>query len=374
MRNKKLTLLLVIDVVVASIALVFVLVTMWNKPLGPSLAQSNDSSSQPTATAVSSSVPVNDAPVEHQPATTSTPSSLLSKIVGMLSPDNGQVKTECEGPPLMYILLVGSDMRGTDYSYGLADTIRLVRIDFVSPGVTMLDFPRDLWVEIPGIADHYEITHAKLNQAYYFGSPSIKYYDGADGGPGLTAQTLAVNFGAHVDHYLAMNMKTFVRLIDAVNGVDIYLDRTVDMNPDQDGANPDKVYPQGYNHLDGAQALAFVRDRIPTIFQRARYQTMILNALEQKMLTVAMIPVWPQIISDFSNSVQTDLSPNEISQLVCLAKLLPGDKVTTVAFPDKMFTSASTYDPYRKVYTYTLDADFSQIRQYVADFMNGVWP
>lgn len=274
----------------------------------------------------------------------------------------------------MYILLMGSDIRGTDYTYGLADSIRLVRVDFVTPSVTMLDFPRDLWVEIPGISDHYGITHAKLNQAYLFGSPGMKYYDGADGGAGLTAKTLDLNFGAQVDHYLVMNMNTFVHLVDAVNGIDIYLDHQVDMNPEQDGANPDKVYQAGSNHLDGAQALAFARDRIPTIFQRARFQTMILKALEQKMLTPAMIPVWPQVIEDFSNSVQTDLSPNEISQLVCLAKSLTSDKITTVAFPDNMFKSADTYDDYRKVYTYTLDVDFNQIRQYVADFMKGIWP
>lgn len=101
---------------------------------------------------------------------------------------------------------------------------------------------------------------------------------------------------------------------------------------------------------------------------------MILKAFETKLLNPAMIPVWSQIIDDFTHSVQTDLSPNEINQLVCLAKKLPGDSVSTVAFPDNMFTSDHTYDPYRKVYTFTLAADFDQIRTYVADFMKGIWP
>ena len=370
MKNKKITLLLVIDVIVALIALGFVMVAMWNRPLGPSLAQSNDTKTQ--SETASQSTPVSgDAAAEQQ--STPTPSSLFTKIINILSPATEKMNTACGGPPVMYVLLIGSDIRRSDYSYGLADSIRLARIDFVDPSVTMLDFPRDLWVEIPGISDHYDITHAKLNQAYFFGSPSMQYYDGSDGGAGLTAKTLALNFGARVDHYLVMNMNTFVRLVDSVDGVDIYLDREIDMNPEQDGANPDKVFPAGTLHLDGTQALAFVRDRIPTIFQRARYQTMILKALEQKLLTPAMIPAWPQMIADFNNSVQTDLSPNEISQLMCLAKSVANDKINTVAFPDGMFKSASTYDPYRKVYTYTLDADFNQIRQYIADFMDGTW-
>jgi LCP family protein required for cell wall assembly len=249
-----------------------------------------------------------------------------------------------------------------------------VRIDFVTPSVMMLDFPRDLWVEIPGIADHYDITHAKLNQAYFFGSPSMGYYDGTDGGPGLMAQTLKLNFGAQVDHYLVMNMNSFTDLVDTIGGVDIYLNSTIDMNEGQDGANPGKVFEAGYHHLDGEQALAFARDRIPTTFQRARYQTMILNAIGQKLLTPDMIPVLPAIIDNFSNLVQTDFSPNDISQLVCLTSHLNEENITTVAFPDSMFSSDDTYDPYRKVYTFTFAVDFDQIRAYVTDFMNGAWP
>jgi LCP family protein required for cell wall assembly len=371
MKNKKLTYLLIIDVIVALFGLVFVMVAMWNKPLGPSLAHPIDPN-QPNALPAEGATSNGEANTSLQP--TPTEASLLSQISSLLSPKKEEVKTLCGGPPIMYILLLGSDQRGTDYSYGLTDAIRLVRVDFVTPSVTMLDFPRDLWVEIPGISDHYDITHAKLNQAYFFGSPAMGYYDGLDGGPGLAAQTLQLNFSAHVDHYLVMNMQSFENMVDTIGGVDIYLSSVVDMNEGQDGANPDKVFAAGYHHLDGAQALAFARDRIPTIFQRARYQTMILQALEKKLLTPAMIPSWPQVIADFRNAVQTDLSPNELSQLVCLAKAINSENITTVAFPDSMFASAHTYDPYRQVYTFTLDADFSQMRTYVSDFMNGVWP
>lgn len=372
MKNKKLTFLLLIDVLVAFIALVFVVIALWNKPLGPSLAAST---SEPDQFANAAGTPEASAGGGTSGlAPTPTSSSLLSQLSSLISAKAATVKTICGGPEVMFILLLGSDQRSTGYDYGLGDSIRLVRVDFVTPSVTMLDFPRDLWVEIPGISDHYDITHAKLNQAYLFGNPGMGYYDGPDEGPGLMAQTLQLNFGARVDHYLAMDMQTFVRLVDYVHGVDIYLDSKIDMNGGQDGANPDLVYAPGAHHLNGAQALAFARDRNPTIFQRARFQSMILKAFETKLLNPAMIPVWSQIIDDFTHSVQTDLSPNEINQLVCLAKKLPGDSVSTVAFPDNMFTSDHTYDPYRKVYTFTLAADFDQIRTYVADFMKGIWP
>lgn len=370
MKNKRLTFLLIVDVIVAFIAMVFVLVAMWNRPLGPGLAQSSETEQAGNSASVS-------APGEQGstiPQTTPTPSSLLSQIAAMLSPKSTAVQTLCGGPPVMNILLIGSDERRQDYYYGLADSIRLVRVDFATPSVTMLDFPRDLWVEIPDISDHYGITQAKLNQAYFFGNPGMGYYDGTDLGPGLMAKTLQLNFGVHVDHYLAMDMQTFVHLVDTIDGIDIHLDNTVDFSANPDEPNPELAYEPGDYHLDGAQALAFARDRNPTIFQRARYQTLVLKALEKKLLTPAMIPTWPQIITDFINSVQTDLSPSVISQLVCLAKSLPQNQINTVAFPDAMFASAHTYDPYRQVYTYTLDADFAQMRKMVNDFMNGIWP
>jgi hypothetical protein len=47
----------------------------------------------------------------------------------------------CGGPNIMNILLVGADTRGDNYTYGLADAIRVVRVDFSIPKVTMLEFP-----------------------------------------------------------------------------------------------------------------------------------------------------------------------------------------------------------------------------------------
>jgi hypothetical protein len=103
----------------------------------------------------------------------------------------------CGGPPVMNILLIGSDTRGTTYTYGLSDVMRVVRVDFVNPSVTMLDFPRDLWVQIPYIASHLDgQNHEKLNQAYLYGNPGdgFHYWDDPSAGPGLLAVTLNLNF------------------------------------------------------------------------------------------------------------------------------------------------------------------------------------
>jgi len=115
-------------------------------------------------------------------------------------------------------------------------------------------------------------------------------------------------------------------------------------------------------------------NRYPTIFQRARYQDIVLNAIQNKLLMPAMLPELPGLIAQFSQSVQTDLSPSDISSLLCLGEELTRDGINMVAFPEELFSSGHMYDPYRQVYTYVLDVDFNQIRADMADFMNGIWP
>src|SRR5512145_1601823 len=50
----------------------------------------------------------------------------------------------CGLPSVMTILAIGSDTRSDKYLYGLADAIRIVRIDSVTPKITVLEIPRDL--------------------------------------------------------------------------------------------------------------------------------------------------------------------------------------------------------------------------------------
>jgi LCP family protein required for cell wall assembly len=370
MRKNIFISLIVLQVIIGGLALVFIISALWHKPLGPSLGLSSASNGQESSPGSSLSAQPGDG--------SSTDSgqgskSLIDKIASLLRPGDSASNSLCGGPSVMTILLIGSDERADDYLYGLADSIRIVRVDFTKPEVMVLDIPRDLWVNIPDIADHYGITHGKINQAYFFGNPGMGYYDGPGEGPGLLARTLDLNYGLLVDHYLAVDMKTFVRMIDSIGGIDIHVSNKIDLNEGQDGANPEYVYEPGTHHLDGTQALKLAMNRNPTIFQRARYQNIVLSALEDRLLSPGIIPEIPQLIGQFSKSVQTDLSPSDINQLVCIGKSINNENTDFVAFPDDMFTGGSTYDPYRQVNTYTLSVDIDLMKTYINDFMHGTW-
>lgn len=279
----------------------------------------------------------------------------------------------CGGPPVMTILAIGSDTRGTGYTWGLSDVMRVVRVDFVTPRLTVLDFPRDLWVEIPYISDNLGgQDHEKLNQAYLYGNPGdgFHYWDDPSAGPGLLARTLDLNFGVKVDHYIAVNMKTFVKLVDAVGGIDVTLAKPVD-------GSDDPRLQQGQHHLNGTQALALARNRTDGVFSRGDNQNIVLCALQKKLTSPSAVMQMPQLIQSFQDSVQTDLSPAIMSQLACLAAQMPRQNIALYNFPENLFTGTRVYDPVfsdQKKGVFVWDVDFQVLRKYVASFQAGSWP
>ena len=273
----------------------------------------------------------------------------------------------CGGPPVMNILAIGSDTRSTGYTWGLSDVMRVVRVDFVKPSITVLDFPRDLWVKIPYISDNLNgQDHEKLNQAYLYGNPGdgFHYWDDPSAGPGLLALTLDLNFGVKVDHYLAVNMQTFVKMVDAVGGLDVKLDQNYGGGHLQ----------MGNEHIDGTEALALARNRTEGVFSRGSNQDIVLCAFQKKLTSPDMITEIPSLVQSFQGSVQTDLSPAIMSQLACLATQTPHNNIALYSFPENLFTGTRIYDPVFKKDVFIWDVDFLILRNYVAQFQSGSWP
>ena len=271
----------------------------------------------------------------------------------------------------MFILLAGSDARRDSYVIGLADSIRIVRVDFVEASIRVLAFQRDLYVEIPGIADHNGITHGKLNQAFLYGNPGYKYYDGPGQGPGLLALTLEHNFGAQVDHYVAVNLQSFIRIIDTLGGIDIDLPYEVDGRVRR-SRDSTRYFAAGKQHLDGYRAMLLARMRPRGDFRRAEVQNLILEAIARKALSPSVILKWPELIEEFRDSVQTDLGPAEIGQLLCLRTRFAPQEIEFLSFPEALFEGKRVRDPVLGN-TSILAADFEVLADYVQRFNEGLW-
>jgi LCP family protein required for cell wall assembly len=113
----------------------------------------------------------------------------------------------------------------------------MLMVDPLFGAPTLVSIPRDSWVEIPGQGN------GKINSAFSIG------------GPPLLIETIELNTGLHVDHYMEIGFEGVVWLADAVGGVELCID--FDVN----GANSGLVMQAGCSVLEGQQALAFVRMR-----------------------------------------------------------------------------------------------------------------
>ncbi|KIQ63984.1 lytR family regulatory protein [Kitasatospora griseola] len=147
-------------------------------------------------------------------------------------------------------LLVGLDARADRPTTGQAakapawqlgaqrsDTMMLMHISADRKSVSVVSIPRDTWVSVPGHGK------AKINAAYSWG------------GPALMVQTVQDLTRIRIDHLAVIDWNGFRALTDAVGGVDITVPRTIEAKGDA------REWLAGTHHMDGAEALLYVRER-----------------------------------------------------------------------------------------------------------------
>jgi LCP family protein required for cell wall assembly len=302
-----------------------------------------------------------------EPTPTETP-----EIVDTPTPT---IEPVCGNDTSMTILLMGIDTE--NYLYGLADSISLVRLDFQTKKVVVVSLPRDLWVDIPGAA-RYGVTQGKLNQAYFYGTEGMGFYDGPGYGAGLLADTLLNNFGVSVDHYLIVNKYAFRNIVDALGGISVYLPEAVYIKRNY-MPEPRLYLPAGYHNLNGTQAEEVVRARVNIgDFGRIRNQTQVIKGLANQMLTPTGITRIPALANQLRAYVVTDFSAADITQMACLATHLdPGqDLIFDNIIPSEVVDDISMFvwDSYREEEVFALVYDKEIITQRLADFQVGIWP
>lgn len=136
-----------------------------------------------------------------------------------------------------------------------SDTMMVVHVEPGAGRTLVVSFPRDLWVDIPGIGT------AKINAAYN---------SELGGGPDAIIAALKQNFDVDVNHYVEVDFRTFESMVEAVGSVPVYVDRPV-----VDDFTGFLAVQAGCYQLNGPQALAWVRSR------QAKYLDPVTGKLEQ---------------------------------------------------------------------------------------------
>ena len=143
---------------------------------------------------------------------------------------------------IMHVMIMGVDSRGDDV--GRSDTLMVTAVDVDQKKAALLSIPRDTRVAIDGHG------FDKINHAYAYG------------GHKLTQQTVEHLLDVPIDHYIVIDIKSFERIIDAIGGVDINVEKRMHYEDpwDDDGGLVIDLYP-GEQHMDGKKAIQYVRYR-----------------------------------------------------------------------------------------------------------------
>ena len=261
---------------------------------------------------------------------TATPAPALAHEPPLAIPDEPIPTAMPEPGGAMNILLVGTDARpGEDVSR--TDTIVLAHFDRRTNHVSMLSFPRDLWVTIPGYGKN------KINAVYPIGERKI----GPGYGPALLKETVGELVGLPIDHFVLINFDGFKTLIDKIDGIYVDLPKALDdaAYPTDDYRTIKIHFDAGRQLLDGDRALIYARTRhADSDFGRARRQQQFIMGLRRQALHLNLLPKAPSILAALSDTIKTDLRPTEILGLARMAKDLDASALTSRVVDESMTT------------------------------------
>ena len=261
--------------------------------------------------------------------------SRFRKLIRYRIPINPSVGTERE----LLFLVAGIDYRGeTNYLYGLADSIRLVRVDYAVPQINVVSLPRSLLVNVP--VDRIQAENPiLLNQGYFFGTPGMQHYSGSGFGAGSLAETIQYNFGVTVDNYVVIDFAGFVQLVDALGGIKVNLPQDVD-------DLPRSYFPAGEQTLNGEQALQLARIRKNyDDWVRTDNQTIILQAIFNKLKDPLVFYNLPSVIESLQDAIITDVSPGQIRDMLCVLQRIDGADVIYASPSQDLLINDTAYIP-----------------------------
>lgn len=196
------------------------------------------------------------------------------------------------------IMIMGVDEREDDV--GRSDTLMIASIDPKRNKAALLSVPRDTRVKIKGHG------FDKINAAYAYGKER------------LAQDTVENLLGLNIDHYIIINTKSFKRIIDAIGGIDIEVEKRMHYEDpwDDDGGLVIDFRP-GKQHMDGAKAITYVRYRDEEgDIGRIRRQQAFMKACVDKIVSPSIIPRLPMVIKEIAEAVNTDLTFRQMLEFV----------------------------------------------------------
>jgi LCP family protein required for cell wall assembly len=266
------------------------------------------------------------------------------------------------------VYLSGTDARFNDLSVASRSDVNILAIvNPQSKQVLLLNTPRDYYVPLAvGTSNAYD----KLTHAGVYGVDCSK-------------DTLANLYGIEVPFYARVNFDGFRSLVDALGGITVNSEVAFSCQMAADGGDGTLVtftYQEGPNELNGAQALAFCRERYSFAAgdnQRGRNQMAAIRGIIDKATSPAILAKYQGVLSAVTDCVSTNMNYDDITALVQLTlQGGSGWNITSFAVTGTGDHSDTCYSyPGQSLYVMKIDQTaVSNAKQLISQVMNGDAP
>ena len=204
-------------------------------------------------------------------------------------------------------LILGSDYR--PMAGFRTDIIMLVGVNPKTNQVSVVSFPRDLCIYIPGTYSGYDLESCdRINTAMQHGFPT-------------TANTFETNFGVRPDYYAMSNFQGFVALVDSLGGIEVNVGRYFsDVCHLPQAVNGYCSFSPGTTLMNGDTALWYVRSRYSTSdYDRERRSQEVIAAIFSRMVNLDMITKIPAMFDIYKQYVETNIPLDVVLSLARVA-------------------------------------------------------
>ncbi|MEW6183224.1 MAG: LCP family protein [Bacillota bacterium] len=239
-------------------------------------------------------------------------------------------------------LILGSDARyGEEWSR--SDSMMFVSADTHNKRMVFLSIPRDTLVSIPGHG------RERINAAMAYG------------GPELAVDVVSELIDQQIDYYVVTNYEGFIKLVDALGGITLYVDKNMRHYDPERGGRFSINLTKGLQELDGEKALMYVRFRGDPLgdINRVDRQQKFLRAVAEEMLKPANIIKIPVLLPKIKKCIYTNLPFADMMDLAKLAKSMQDVEMVSGTLPGYLGS-----DPYWHV-------DPDEARRAVAQLLSG---
>lgn len=196
------------------------------------------------------------------------------------------------------IFVSGNDTYGDIDELSRSDVDMIVTVNPTTSTVLMVNIPRDYYVQT-------SYGHDKLTHTGMYGIEETK-------------QTVENLLGIDINYTFRVNFSSAEDIVDALDGVDIEVPEGMAVERLNADWALEGVH-EGWNHLNGARALAYARERHAYVdgdIQRAKNQQQVLEAIIKKAASSKILTNYTKLLKSFKNAFDTNMSTNEITALL----------------------------------------------------------